>query len=59
MASQVGEVQRIRREAEDVDSNSAEYGPKLLEIFELMRKEQGEISSKYRLLWLCVKFIFC
>ena len=48
--SQVGEVQRIRREAEDVDSNSAEYGPKLLEIFKLMSKEQGEISSKYRLL---------
>ena len=48
MMSQVNEVQQIRREAETVDSNSAEYGPKLFEIFELMRKEQGEISSKYK-----------
>ena len=49
MVSQVNEVQQIRREAETVDSNSAELfviHNKLFEIFELVREEQGEISSK-------------
>ena len=47
MSSQIQEVQRLRAEAGEVDSNSADYGPKLLDLFQTMSKEQDAISSKF------------
>ena len=46
MAEQIKLVQEIRANADLVDSASAEYGPKLEQIFGTMMQEQQAISRK-------------
>ena len=47
MAEQIKTVQEIRANADLVDSTSAEYGPRLEQIFSTMMQEQQAISRKY------------
>jgi len=46
MSTQIAEVQRLRAEAGQTVANSADYGPKLLDIFQTMSKEQEAISKQ-------------
>ena len=46
MAEQIKLVQEIRANADLVDSASADYGPKLEQIFGTMMQEQQAISRK-------------
>ena len=47
MAEQIKTVQEIRANADLVDSTSAEYGPRLEQIFSTMMQEQQAISREY------------